>query len=389
MGGNPLMYKPVVAKGEHVVSNEVFMDYFLPHFKTQLRDYDADPSAAVEKAKHIALSSMKIENRYFVRSVDTLHEPLSSQEQRDQLVDIGLKMSLPAVESALKNAGIKSEEVNCIVFVSHQPFPFPPFTAHLMSAMSFHRDCTQIPVTSMGCGGGGFALDTSLTYLRAHPTHNVLVLCLELCSLGFRTHRSGMSWFLNAALFGDAVAAFVVRGCQSRSECSPPTSEPLELVASKQRLVPGTCDVSFFEYDEWGYHFITTQALCDVVRKNCPEFAEDLAREAFNKAPAQLYLNVIHPGGTRMIKEVGQALQLQGSLSEQLATDCMADGGNIASASVIDMIARSWELLPEGSELICVGMGPGFVMCGAALLRGADVKNVFERAETSGYCSAQ
>ena len=56
----------------------------------------------------------------------------------------------------------------------------------------------------MGCAGGGFALDIARTHLLAHPTHNVLVLCLELCSLGFRPHRNGMSWFLNSALFGDA-----------------------------------------------------------------------------------------------------------------------------------------------------------------------------------------
>jgi predicted naringenin-chalcone synthase len=141
----------------------------------------------------------------------------------------------------------------------------------------------------------------------------------------------------------------------------------LEVVQSKQRLVPGTFDVSYFDYDEWGYHFITTKNLCDVVRENCPEFAKDLAREAFGRHPAELFLNVIHPGGTRMIREVGKALELKGSLSEELATECMADGGNIASASVVDMIERTWKELENGNELICIGMGPGFVMCGAAL----------------------
>ena len=68
-----------------------------------------------------------------------------------------------------------------------------------------------------------------------------------------------------------------------------------------------------------------------------------------------------------MIREVGEALQLQGSRSEELAVACMADGGNVASVSVIDMIVRYWGKWEPGAEVICIGMGPGFVLCGAAL----------------------
>ena len=144
-------------------------------------------------------------------------------------------------------------------------------------------------------------------------------------------------------------------------------NETLALVASKQRLIPGTTDLSYFDYDQWGYHFITTQQLIDVGIEKCPVFIEDLAREAFGKEPNQLFLNAIHPGGTRLIREVGKALQLQGSRSEKLATAGMADGGNVASVSVIDMLARCWGKWEEGAEMTCVGFGPGFVICGAAL----------------------
>ena len=50
-----------------------------------------------------------------------------------------------------------------------------------------------------------------------------------------------------------------------------------------------------------------------------------------------------------------------------MATKCMSDGGNIASASVIDIIEKSWNQLKNGDELVCIGMGPGVVLCGAAL----------------------
>ena len=70
-----------------------------------------------------------------------------------------------------------------------------------------------------------------------------------------------------------------------------------------------------------------------------------------------------------MIREVGGGLELDGSRSNELATTCMADGGNIASVSVIDMLARSWDEIGGGgdNQVVVVGMGPGFVMCGACL----------------------
>ena len=364
---SPICYRPVILKGKYAVSNEQFMDYFESHFASHLRDYKENPTKAVEKARHIACESMKIQRRYFCRDLAELHIPLTPQQQSDMFIKIGLGMAVPVVEKALLNADIKSSNINCIVFTSHQPFPFPAFTAYLMSSMVFAKDCSQVPVTSMGCAGGGFALDVTRTHLLAHPTHNVLVLCLELCSLGFRPHRNGMSWFLNSALFGDAVGAFVVRGADAHQNLTFLPKTTLQLVHSKQRLVPATTGASFFKYDEWGYDFITTQKLCDVCRENVPDFTRDLSYEAFGKEPKDLFLTVVHPGGTRMVCEVGGALELEGSRSNTLATNCMADGGNIASVSVIDMIAKCWDKLGEGDQIVVVGMGPGFVMCGAAL----------------------
>ena len=366
-------------KGKNSVTNVEFMKFFEPHFASHLRDYVNNPTEALAKAKYIACKSMNIERRYFFRELKDLHIPLT---QNDMFIDVGLKMSIPVVVQALKNANIESSDINCIIFTSHQPYPFPTFTSHLMSAMQFSKDCAQIPVTSLGCAGGGFALDATNTHLLAHPTHNVL----KFCSLGFRPHRNGMSWFLNSALFGDAVGAFVACGTESESSASLSSSTTaLQLVHTKQRLVRQTTDVSFFNYDEWGYDFVTTQKLCDVCRENVPEFITDLSQEAFRMLPKELPLVVIHPGETRMIREVGKELQLEGSRSSELAVNCMADGGNISSVSVIDMIAKSWATLHWGDEMVCVGMGPGFVMCGAAMRAIGGEKDLLEGLSASEF----
>jgi len=283
-----------------------------------------------------------------------------------------------AVEEAVSNAGISTKDIGAVIYTSHLPFPFPPLSTFVMNTLEFKKDCVNMPCLSMGCAGGGYALRMARDYLTSHSDQAALIINCELCSLGFRPHKKGMSWFLNTSLFGDAVAATVVRG----SAFVGGKGDGMQIVLGKQRQVRNTTDVSFFTYDEWGYHFITTQALCEVAEGNAPQFARDLTQQAFGKQPKEIALNMIHPGGARMIQDIGGKLGLKDTLSAKLAWRSMNKLGNVASATVTDMIAMAWEELKTGDEAIVIGMGPGFVLDGVCLrmVSEDDVKAIRARA---------
>ena len=88
---------------------------------------------------------------------------------------------------------------------------------------------------------------------------------------------------------------------------------------------------------------------------------------AFGKSPHELAWCLIHPGGMRMVHDCGERLALGGTPSEAAALASLRRGGNIASATVLDMLAEEWGRIQPGEELLVIGMGPGFVMAGAAL----------------------
>merc|ERR1719420_1336782 len=306
----------------------------------------------MKQASDIACKNMQISGRHFCRPLDTLTKPITPQEQSDLIKSIGVPMIARAVEEAVSNAGISTKDIGAVIYTSHLPFPFPPLSTFVMNALEFKKDCVNMPCLSMGCAGGGYALRMARDYLTSHPDQAAIIINCELCSLGFRPHKKGMSWFLNTSLFGDAVAATVVRG----SAFCGGKGNGMQIVLGKQRQVRNTTDVSFFTYDEWGYHFITTQALCEVAEGNCPQFAKDLAQEAFGKQPKEIALNMIHPGGARMIQDIGGKLGLKDTLSAKLAWRSMNKLGNVASATVTDMIAMAWEELRTGDEAIVIGM---------------------------------
>merc|ERR1711982_118655 len=60
-------------------------------------------------------------------------------------------------------------------------------------------------------------------------------------------------------------------------------------------------------------------------------------------------------------------LGLKDTLSAKLAWRSMNKLGNVASATVTDMIAMVWDELHIGDEAIIIGMGPGFVLDGVCM----------------------
>jgi len=370
----PILSKPCAVMGEYYYSQQEFADYILHYFKENLRDYENNPEKATKQATDIATKNMQIAGRSFCRPLDALTKPITPQQQSDLIKSIGVPMIAKAVAGAVSNAGVTTMEIGAIIYTSHLPFPFPPLSTFVANTLEFKKDCVNMPCLSMGCAGGGYALRMARDWLTSHPGEAAIIINCELCSLGFRPHKKGMSWFLNTSLFGDAVAATVVRG----SEFCGGRGDGMQIVLGKQRQVRNTADVSFFTYDEWGYHFITTQALCEVAEGNAPQFARDLTQGAFGKQPKDIALNMIHPGGARMIQDIGGKLGLKDTLSAKLAWRSMNKLGNVASATVTDMIEMAWDELRTGDQAIVIGMGPGFVLDGVCLrmVSEDDVKTI-------------
>ena len=103
-----------------------------------------------------------------------------------------------------------------------------------------------------------------------------------------------------------------------------------------------------------------------VVGANTPRFCIDLINEAFGKHPKDIALNVIHPGGAKMIPIICQALQLAETRSESLAFEGMLNGGNKVSCTLFDMLRIAWDELKIGDEVSLICMGPGVTMEGVA-----------------------
>jgi len=175
------------------------------------------------------------------------------QEKTDLYCQKAVELLEEAVDKALLNAGIEGKDVDCIITTSGLNLVYPQAPVQLAQKrprLGFRDDVVHkiFPAVTC-CGGGGTTLREGLDYLSAHPTHNALLMNVELSSLMWDSNKMDpIDIFTRYALFGDAVTASVLCGAESPHI----KTQRLELLGGRQLTVPDSCDAMYYTYSERG-----------------------------------------------------------------------------------------------------------------------------------------
>jgi len=353
--------------------------------------------AAINQCARAVCSNMNIVKRKLVRPLPDAIQPLTPQEQNELYSTIGLQMATKVVHEALENAGVTASEITAVVSTMHTPFPIPSLSVLLQDTFRWSDDCVHLAVTTMGCAGGGFGLRQGMEHAKRQPRGVVLVLNVEISSVGFRSHVHNMcnklSWLINNLLFADAASAVCILGSSFVAEGAENQQSNIRMVGGRQRMVPKSADVMYFQWDQSGYHFCTTGAVCNTVTSHAPKFVSDLTQSIFGVSPKALSLAIVHTGGAKIIRSLMDALHLNGSDSEALSWESMS-GGNLSSVTVIDMLLKAWPRLmrfEDGSKVAVLGMGPGMFLEGVCLRcdKASNVQELKKRTEKVSIASGR
>lgn len=335
----PRLCKPSVSVPEYVVTMEETLEF------TE-RIYSGMPSLP------LALRLIKntgVRERHVIRPIEeTIHHP--GFEERNRIYELESKMRCPPViEQSLANAEVTVRDIDLIVYVSCTGFLMPSLTAWLINNMGFRSDTRQIPIAQLGCAAGGAAINRAHDFCIAHPGSNALIVACEFCSLCYQSTDSDVGSLLSDGLFGDAVAAAVVRGRGGTG---------IELESNASYLIPNTEDWISYAVRDTGFHFRldrrvpgTMEPLAPVLR----ELAEDNSLDV-----SKLDFYIIHAGGPRILDDLARFLEVdRKAFRHSWAT--LTEYGNIASAVVLDATRRLFEedTLSCGATGLVAGFGPG------------------------------
>lgn len=338
----PVLCTPAVAVPEHVITQQQTLE-----LARKLHPDHPRLSLVLRMIENTGVAT-----RHLIRPIDqTLRH--TGFAHRNQVFEVEAKRRVPVVVAgALANAGLTVTDIDAIVFVSCTGFMMPSLTAWMINELGFRTDAAQLPIAQLGCAAGTAAINRASDFCRARPGGNALIVACEFCSLCYQPDDHDVGSLLSNGLFGDAVAAAVVRGDGHGTG--------VRLLGQTSHVMPGTAGWIAYEVRETGFHFRLNKGVPGTMQQVMPEFVQFVKDQGYELA--QLGFHVIHTGGPRVL----DALRTHGGVPAEALGDSwatLAGNGNIASAAVFDVLRRVAEREPaDDVPGIIAGFGPGITM---------------------------
>ncbi|NGO75507.1 type III polyketide synthase [Streptomyces sp. YC504] len=331
--------RPAVSVPEHVITMEQTLEL--------ARELHAD-HPQLDLALRL-IENTGVKERHIVQPIeDTLRHP--GFEARNAVYEAEAKRRVPEViRRALADAEIRAQDVDVIIYVSCTGFMMPSMTAWLINRMGFRSDTRQIPIAQLGCAAGGAAVNRAHDFCTAYPKANALIVCCEFCSLCYQPADLGVGNLLSNGLFGDGIAAAVVRGTGG-------TGISLERNASY--LVPDTEDWISYQVRATGFHFQLDKRVPGTMEPLAPALKEIAGQHGWDAAQLDFY--IIHAGGPRILDDLSKYLGVAPE-AFRFSRATLTEYGNIASAVVLDALRRLFDEggAHEAATGMLAGFGPG------------------------------
>ena len=297
-----------------------------------------------------------VHRRQSVLPLEWYLQPRNWPERSAAYVTGAVDLFVKAAEAALAEAGVTGGEVDVIVTVSSTGIATPSLEARAMDRLGFRPDAARVPVFGLGCAGGATGLALAARLAKADPGATVLLVCVELCSLAFRTAQPSKADIVATALFGDGCAAAVLRAGEDGFA---------RVVGQAEHTWPDTLDIMGWRIDPDGLGVIFAQSIPPFARKHLrPAMDRMLAAQGLEVADIDRF--VCHPGGIKVMEALEASLELgQGALDHERGV--LADHGNMSAPTVLYVLDRVRRAqMPKRS--VVTALGPGFTASAVTLM---------------------
>ncbi|BFM41214.1 type III polyketide synthase [Synechocystis sp. LKSZ1] len=288
-------------------------------------------------------------------------QPAPSTRDRNQQYQIWAKaIATSAAQQALEKAGLKPETITHLIVVSCTGFSAPGVDIHLIQSLGLPAMVARTLVGFMGCHGALNGLKLAHAICQGDDQAQVLLVCVELCSLHFQINDSVENLVINA-IFADGAAAAILRS-QSYSEAVG----KLIYQDSYSQLLAGE-DLMNWTIGDTGFLMGLSPKVPEVIAEYLPHFLHDfLAKHQLN--PAMIDGWAIHPGGRKIVETIQDLLALSDSLVHD-SFEVLRLYGNMSSPTILfilqRLLARHHRGLTAGNgfnHLVGLAFGPGLTI---------------------------
>lgn len=295
-----------------------------------------------------------IESRYVCEPPEWYFESRGWEERTASFQRHATVLLEEATLRAVAEAGIRIEDIAAIVTNTITGLSVPSLEAHLINRLPFSPRVERSPIFGLGCGGGVGGLARAIRLAETMPNAHVLFLTVDLCSLCARGDDASIANFVSIALFGDGVAAVLLRNsCAGNSG----TKSRGRIIAIGEHCWPDTLHIMGWDIKENGFGVVLSPELPSFLGRELRPVLDDfLARKSLSLDDFQGFL--LHPGGRRVLDTAQAVLGLTKD-DLLLSWEVLREYGNMSSATALFILDRALRSGARGRHLLAA-FGPGF-----------------------------
>ncbi|MFC1661923.1 type III polyketide synthase, partial [Gemmatimonadota bacterium] len=245
------------------------------------------------------------------------------------------------------------------VTVSCTGFFAPGLDTALVDILGLPPTVERTHVGFMGCHGALNGMRVASSFAGADPGAQVLLSSVELCTLHMSYVWDPDTLVANS-LFGDGAAALVGVG-----DSVPSENRGWCLAASGTCRLPDSDDAMSWRIGDHGFRMTLSPSVPDIIGAHLRGWiGEWLGAQGLGMADVSTW--AVHPGGPRILKAVGEALDLLPD-SQTVSRGVLSEFGNMSSATILFILDR---LRRQNAPRPCVAVafGPGLVVEAALFL---------------------
>ena len=262
-----------------------------------------------------------------------------------------LVLAETAALDALEQSKVRKEQITDIIVVSCTGIYAPGLEIDLAYKLGFEKNIKRHGINFLGCYAAFHGLRLADMICKSNANANVLLVCVELCSLHFRNDSTDDN-LLSITLFGDGASALVISNNDQGNGLA-------ELIGFDSVLIPeGKADMSWNVGNE-GFEMVLNRNVPKHIENNIARaFEASIASQGFTRSDIDSF--AIHPGGKNVLKAFARALgQEESALASSF--EVLKNFGNMSSCTVLFVLEN---VLKSGkaNTIFSAAFGPGLTV---------------------------
>lgn len=280
------------------------------------------------------------------------------------------RLAIDAALAAVRKSGTNAGAITHLVTASCTGFDAPGVDQQIIRELGLPPSVRRTHIGFMGCHAAINALAVAAAFAAQDSSAQVLVVCVELCSLHFSYAEDSECRVANA-LFADGAGAALIGATvsdePSEASGSPIASPPPRIAAFASTLFEGTEGLMGWRIGDHGFEMNLSPRVPDVLAARVPAWLDGvLASQGLDRDAVASW--AIHPGGPRLLSAITDAMELPEG-ADAVSREILASHGNMSSATVLFILERVLAGRAGGGDrlpLLAAAFGPG--LAGEAML---------------------